>query len=147
MDCTSFYKIGTYAMGDNRVPQLFAGAPIKLINNFNDRQGVCIAPRYLLDCFQCSIIKVRSDLNNCNSGYCSVCCLCHWCLSYRMTSDSIRRLQLVNRPVTQKNTQDNSQPEIKLIIHSQLGKLDRICLRLVNWKRGDLLLCPPPFCK
>ena len=38
MDCTSFYKIGTYAMGDNRVSKLFAGAPIKLINNFNDRQ-------------------------------------------------------------------------------------------------------------
>ena len=39
MDCTSFYKIGTYVMGDNRVSKLFAGAPIKLINNVNDRQG------------------------------------------------------------------------------------------------------------
>ena len=68
---------------DNRVSKLFVGAPIKLINNFNDRQlrqGVCIAPRYLLDCLQCSVIKVRSDLNNSNSGQCSVCCLCHQCL-------------------------------------------------------------------
>ena len=40
MDCTSFYKIGTYAMGDNKVSKLFVGAPIKLINNFNDRQKV-----------------------------------------------------------------------------------------------------------
>ena len=39
MDCTSFYKIGTYAMGDNRVSKLFEGAPIKLINNVKDRQG------------------------------------------------------------------------------------------------------------
>ena len=29
---------------------------------------------------------------------------------------------------TQKNTRDNTQPEIKPIIHTQLGKLGRICL-------------------
>ena len=33
-------------MGDNMASKLFVGAPIKLINNFNDRQGVCIAPMY-----------------------------------------------------------------------------------------------------
>ena len=76
-------------MGDNRVSKLFAGAPIKLINNFNDRQGVCIAPRYLLDCFQCSVISVRSDLNNCNSGHCSVCCQHSWWLRMSSASDSI----------------------------------------------------------
>ena len=32
---------------DNRISKLFAEAPIKLINNFNNRQAVCIAPKYL----------------------------------------------------------------------------------------------------
>ena len=47
MDCTSFYKTGTYAMGNITVSKLFAGAPIRLINNVNDRQGVCIAPSFI----------------------------------------------------------------------------------------------------
>ena len=51
-------------MGDNRVLELFADAARKLINSFNDRQGVGIAPKHLLDCSQCSVMKVRSDLNN-----------------------------------------------------------------------------------
>jgi hypothetical protein len=39
-----------------------------------------LAPRYLLDCFQCSVIKGRCDLNNSNSGHCSICCPRRRCL-------------------------------------------------------------------
>ena len=34
---------------------------------------------------------------------------------------------------------DNTQPEIKPIIHTQLGKLGRIFLFGFHWKQGDLL--------
>ena len=63
---------------------------IKLINNLNNRQGAGIAPIYLLlDCFQCSVIKVRCDLNNSNSGHCSICCPHRRCLSMQFSTESI----------------------------------------------------------
>ena len=89
MDCILLYKTGTYTLGDNRVSDLFS-ASTKLINNFNYMQGVGIAPRYLLDCLQCSVIKVRCDLNNSNSGHCSTCCLHYWylCLYFERLAQS-----------------------------------------------------------
>ena len=117
-----------------------------------------LAPRYLLDCFQCSVIKGRCDLNNSNSGHCSICCPSRRCLCLYfdvVTVVSIKLAQsqtglqlpeLVNwhchSEAIQKNTRDNTQPEIKPIIHTQLGKLGRICLFGFHWKPGDLLLPP-----
>ena len=108
--------------------------------------------RYLLlDCFHCSVIKVRCDLNNSNSGHCSICCPLCWCLCVYFDFVSIilaqsrTRLQLpelVNWHCHCEATQKNTLPELKPIIHTQLGKLGRISLFGFHWKPEDLLLPP-----
>ena len=70
---------------------------MKLINNVNNRQGVGIAHIYLLDYFQCSVIKVRCDLNNSNSGHCSICCPRRRCLCLYFDFVSIKLAQSETR--------------------------------------------------
>ena len=73
---------------DSRLSETIRDAARKLINNFIDRQGVGIAPKHLLNCFQCSVMKVRSYLNNSDSSNCSVCCPHSQCLSVNLSSVS-----------------------------------------------------------
>ena len=81
-----FTKTGTYKIWI-RVAHV---AHRKLINNVSERQGVGTASRHLLHCFQCSVMKVRIDLNSSNSSHCSVCCPRSQCLSANIRTESRR---------------------------------------------------------
>ena len=67
---------------------------------------------------------MRCDLNNSNSGHCSLCCPSHHYVFQHSVSDSIA-MRKVALPLCHdtENRLDNTQPEIKPIIHTWLGKL------------------------